>query len=47
MVETLLHLAVNPREVSRGTPPVLAKLRGSLKGLSAADYRDHLEAKHR
>ena len=47
MVETLLHLAVNPREASRGTPPVLAKLRGSLRGLSSADYRHHLEAKHR
>ncbi len=27
-------------------PPVLTKLRGSLKGVSLNDYRRHLERKH-
>jgi hypothetical protein len=38
--------------VSRGgdsedSPPVLGRLRGSLKGIDPAEYRRHLKKKHR
>ena len=47
LVEQLLDLAASgpaPREV---TPPVLARLRGALKGVDRAAYRRYLERKYR
>lgn len=47
LVEQLLDLAASgpgPRTV---TPPILARLRGSLKGVDLADYRRYLERKYR
>jgi len=51
LVETYLDLvgrapAVAGERQGR-TPPVLARLRGSLRRGSVADYRRHLERKHR
>ncbi len=50
LVETMLHMVSGGGHDAgtRATPPVLAKLRGSLKGkkLSVEDYRKHLERKY-
>ena len=47
MVESMLHLVASGREASREVPPVLATLRGSVKGTVPADYLAYLEKKHR
>ena len=52
LVESMLDLAARPslpaaKSRNAPTPPVLAKLRGSLKRGSAADYRRYLETKYR
>lgn len=46
LVETLLDLLASPPKEERRAP-VLAKLRGSLRRGSVADYRKHLERKYR
>jgi hypothetical protein len=47
LVERMLDVAAtSPEPVDTGTP-VLARLRGSLKGGSLADYHRYLEHKHR
>jgi hypothetical protein len=50
LVETMLRL-VSTEPQGRGgaaaTPPVLRRLRGSLKHGSVSDYRRHLERKYR
>ena len=46
MVERYLGLLARPREPKR-LPPVLRRLRGALKGVDLAEYRRHLERKHR
>jgi len=53
LVETMLDLtsrgiaAGSTAEPSDAVPPVLSKLRGSIKRGSVADYRRHLEQKYR
>ena len=53
LVETMLDLTSRPHGSSAITarettaPPVLTRLRGSLKRGSVADYRRHLERKYR
>ena len=47
LVERMLDGTAESREVAAGTTPVLARLRGSLKGGSLADYHRHLEQKYR
>ncbi len=51
LVETYLDLIARPPEGAgksrSGTPPVLGRLRGSLRRGSRADYRRHLEHKYR
>jgi hypothetical protein len=47
LVETMLHPVATPATRLEGPPPVLARLRGSLKQGSVADYRRHLEPKYR
>jgi hypothetical protein len=47
LVEKMLDLAAAPRERPGETPRVLARLRGSLKGVSIRDYRRYLEDKYR
>jgi hypothetical protein len=51
LVETMLRLvAARPavgRERDTPAPPVLRRLRGSLKRGSVGDYRRHLERKYR
>jgi len=47
LVETLLHLLARPAADTPADPPVLARLRGSLRRGSATDYRRHLERKYR
>jgi hypothetical protein len=46
MVESYLEL-VSRAPVSRPEPPVLRRLRGSLKGVRADAYRRHLREKYR
>jgi hypothetical protein len=46
LVETLLDLVASPPK-AESRAPVLAKLRGSLRRGSVADYRKHLERKYR
>jgi hypothetical protein len=46
LVETLLDLVASPPKTD-SRAPVLAKLRGSLRRGSVADYRKHLERKYR
>jgi hypothetical protein len=46
LVETMLHL-VSTSASDAPAPPVLARLRGSLKGGSISDYRRHLARKYR
>lgn len=49
LVERFLSLlATDARDASaRKEPPILRRLRGSLKGVSPDDYRHHLERKYR
>lgn len=47
LVEQLLDLAASGTGTSSVAPPVLGRLRGSLKGVKAGDYRRYLERKHR
>lgn len=47
LVERLLDVAAASHESSGAATPVLARLRGSLKGGSLADYHRHLEHKYR
>ncbi len=46
LVETLLDLMASPGRGARDVPPVLTRLRGSLKRGSVRDYRRHLERKY-
>ena len=46
LVETMLHL-VSTSVPEASAPPVLAKLRGSLKRGSISDYRRYLGRKYR
>ncbi len=47
LVEKMLDLAAAPPDPGGGSPPVLARLRGSLKRGAVRDYRRYLEQKHR
>jgi hypothetical protein len=47
LVEGFLTATVDGSEADRKTPPILAKLRGSLTSGSVEDYRDALARKHR
>jgi len=48
VVETMLALVSQPEtERAAGAAPVLARLRGSMKRGSVADYRRYLRRKHR
>lgn len=46
LVETFLTLASRPTE-KIGPPPVLRRLRGSLQGVDAGDYRRYLREKYK
>lgn len=46
MVQTYLEI-VSRAPDPEADPPVLRRLRGSLKGVSANDYRRHLREKYR
>jgi Family of unknown function (DUF6364) len=47
LVESMLDLVALPTGGDGDVPPVLAKLRGSMKRGSEADYRRYLERKYR
>ena len=47
LVERLLDIAAAPSTDRRDTPPVLARLRGSLKNGARRDYQRYLEQKYR
>jgi Family of unknown function (DUF6364) len=47
LVEQLLDLAVSGGEHRDITPPVLSRLRGSIKGVDVSDYHRYLERKYR
>lgn len=47
LVETMLDMVSTPVSEQDETPPVLARLRGSMKRGSVADYRRYLERKYR
>jgi hypothetical protein len=47
LVEQLLDLAASGSDLRDFTPPVLSRLRGSLKGVDVKDYRRYLERKYR
>ena len=47
LVEQLLDLAARGSGGPDTTPPVLARLRGSLKGVDRRDYHRYLEQKYR
>jgi hypothetical protein len=47
LVETMLDLVSSPPADTADVPPVLAKLRGSLKRGTIADHHKHLERKYR
>jgi hypothetical protein len=47
LVERMLDLAAGSPAGAEETPPVLAKLRGTLKRGDARDYRRYLERKYR
>jgi hypothetical protein len=47
LVEQLLDLAASGSEHPSVEPPVLGRLRGSLKGVDIPDYRRYLEKKYR
>lgn len=47
LVEKLLDAAASPVPAGDAAPPILARLRGSLKGGGRGDYRRYLERKYR
>lgn len=47
LVEQLLDLAASGHRHADVTPPLLARLRGSLKRVDEKDYRRYLEKKYR
>ena len=47
LVEQMLDLAASGSDQKDMTPPVLARLRGSLKGVDQRDYHRYLERKYR
>jgi len=47
LVEQLLDLAATVRTQPDVTPPMLGRLRGSLKRVDEKDYRRYLEKKYR
>jgi hypothetical protein len=47
LVEQMLDLAASGSDQPDIAPPVLNRLRGSLKGVDQADYHRYLERKHR
>lgn len=47
LVETMLEMVAGGDRPSRVAPPVLARLRGSLKRGGRADYRAYLQKKYR
>ena len=47
LVEKMLDLAAAPAAAGDDAPPVLARLRGSLKRGSVRDYHRYLEQKYR
>ena len=47
LIEQLLDLAASGAEHPEVVPPVLGRLRGSLKGVDARDYHRYLERKYR
>ena len=47
LVEQLLDLAASSSEHRDVTPPVLSRLRGSIKGVDLDDYRRYLARKYR
>ncbi|MGE0360129.1 MAG: DUF6364 family protein [Vicinamibacterales bacterium] len=47
LVEKMLDLAARPSAESGEAPPVLARLRGSLKRGTVRDYHQYLERKYR
>lgn len=47
LVETFLDAVSEPSSETARVPPVLARLRGSLKRGSERDYRRYLERKYR
>ena len=47
LVEQLLDLAASGPGHREATPPVLSRLRGSLKRVDAGDYHRYLERKYR
>lgn len=47
LVEQLLDLAASGSEHRDISPPVLSRLRGSIKGVDVSDYHRYLERKYR
>lgn len=47
LVETMLDALSSAGKASEEAPPVLSRLRGSMKRGSVADYRQYLERKYR
>jgi hypothetical protein len=47
LVEQMLDLAASGSDQSSVTPPILGRLRGSLKGVDRRDYHRYLERKFR
>jgi hypothetical protein len=47
LVEQLLDLTASGLDHREVTPPVLSRLRGSLKGIDVRDYHRYLERKYR
>ncbi len=47
LVETMLRMVSSHGDDSPAEPPVLKRLRGSIKGVSEADYKAYLLKKYR
>jgi hypothetical protein len=47
LVEQLLDLAASGSTVAGVAPPILSKLRGSIRKIDEKDYRRYLERKYR
>ena len=47
LVEQMLDLAASGSDQPNIAPPVLSRLRGSLKGVARPDYHRYLERKYR
>ena len=47
LVEQMLDLAASGSDQRGSTPPVLARMRGSLKGVDTRDYHRYLDRKYR